>query len=74
MGTSAVLRACEKIPPWLRMPLSVPGRVAGPPILGHVELGYTPRYWDSRALPDTPRSTLASRGDYFTNSERLLIV
>ena len=32
------LRACEKIPPWLRAPLIASGHVAGPPVSGQLEL------------------------------------
>jgi hypothetical protein len=39
---SVGMRTCEKIPPRLRAPLNVPGRVAGPPISGHVELATLP--------------------------------
>jgi len=41
-NTACALRACEKIPPRLRPPLNVSGRVADPPISGHIELATLP--------------------------------
>jgi hypothetical protein len=41
----------------------------GSPNIWSCRACYTPKYWDSCALPNTPRSALASRGDYFTSSE-----
>jgi hypothetical protein len=66
---SVGMKACEKIPPTAA---GAPKRAwprGGSPNIWSCRARYTPRYWDSRALPNTPMSTLASREDYFTSSE-----
>ena len=44
-------------------------RRCGSPNIWSCRPRYTSRYWDSRALPDTPRNPLASRADLFTISK-----
>jgi hypothetical protein len=47
----------------------MPGRVAGPPISGHVELATLPDIGTPAPCQSRPGAPLASRGDFFASSK-----
>jgi hypothetical protein len=66
------LRACEKIPPRLRAPLNVPGRVARVPISGHVELATLLSFGTPAPCPTRPEAP-SLREEIFSQALTLAI-